>query len=929
MDDNSRSINVILTADLDMSGVNYEPPTAKFRGNFYGNGHTIKNLHRTVNAENGGAFGILFNETGNDYGAWKFGAVYDLVLKDCSITVTSAKEAFAGGFAGKIDRYNIYGLTFENVDVTLNATGNASAGLVAGLSEWGATRGTNSDIQIFDVTADAASSVTSDNNIVGGILGKHNQDPLYFHDITTAATVTSGGVAGGVLGRHNHQNNPKFVNCTVSGQVSGGTAGALIGDVYQGRDTPILSVMHFENKTNLEKTVGNIPGTVTKLEFYDDTAVWGVPPAVEGNVYLVGTPDELRWVAKMLNGDNNAYRIRLASDIRLTADIDMTGIEWNGIVEYHGTFDGAGYEISNLTRTVNGLNKDDMYCGLFVDKLGACAEERLFGSLRNVTFRDCSLSVTVTDPAKAKFNGGLVAVSNRGSFYDVTLKNVDMTFSGGIGNESALGFFAGYCYQGIVQDNDQRGEVDLQHYYNCRVDADCSLTAEGHVPNIGGIFGTYGQEHCFEINGCTVSGKMSGGNRVGGLVGQTTSTGNRWFMIVNSAFNGTIEDAVTAGGLVGYAFKNGTILNCTSKGTLAAKTTDPFVGQKQSESVNIQCTGCDCGLLAPKKAHTVSAYYQSRANADNPTATDLRLVFAGDYAKLTPLDSLTVTVTFRRADGSRVKGLVKTLGGGSDDFALFRSVTATGETLTAEEDCVLFGVVIKGIPAGAYDYFDLSVVASDGSTLTETSTQTVSHALAGKTFYFLGSSVTYGAASGGKSFVEFIAENNGATCVKEAVSGTTLMDKDGNSYVSRMKNMDKNKKVDHFIVQLSTNDATQNLALGAVSDSYEIDSFDTKTVIGAMEYIIAYVKETWGCPVTFYTGTSFNNNNYVRMIAALYELHDKWGVGIIDMAFDTGMSMTMEETSFYRAHMSDPIHPNLAGYQEWWTPVFEDYLKTH
>ena len=38
---------------------------------------------------------------------------------------------------------------------------------------------------------------------------------------------------------------------------------------------------------------------------------------------------------------------------------------------------------------------------------------------------------------------------------------------------------------------------------------------------------------------------------------------------------------------------------------------------------------------------------------------------------------------------------------------------------------------------------------------------------------FLGSSVTYGSASGGVSFADMICEKNGYDLVKEAVSGTT------------------------------------------------------------------------------------------------------------------------------------------------------------
>ncbi|CDC43915.1 putative uncharacterized protein [Firmicutes bacterium CAG:449] len=59
------------------------------------------------------------------------------------------------------------------------------------------------------------------------------------------------------------------------------------------------------------------------------------------------------------------------------------------------------------------------------------------------------------------------------------------------------------------------------------------------------------------------------------------------------------------------------------------------------------------------------------------------------------------------------------------------------------------------------------------------------------------------------------------------------------------KNFSKNEKIEHLIVQLSTNDISQNKPLGIISDSNEISSFNKQTVLGAMEYIIAYAKKTW------------------------------------------------------------------------------------
>ena len=130
--------------------------------------------------------------------------------------------------------------------------------------------------------------------------------------------------------------------------------------------------------------------------------------------------------------------------------------------------------------------------------------------------------------------------------------------------------------------------------------------------------------------------------------------------------------------------------------------------------------------------------------------------------------------------------------------------------------------------------------------------------LKGKTIIYLGSSVTYGSDSIGVSFVEYIDRLDGTTSVKEAVSGTTLVTKDdasGSSYIPRMKTINPDIPADAFICQLSTNDATRHMPLGTISEGFELTDFDTETVAGAIEYIIAYAEKTWHCPVLFYTGT--------------------------------------------------------------------------
>lgn len=197
--------------------------------------------------------------------------------------------------------------------------------------------------------------------------------------------------------------------------------------------------------------------------------------------------------------------------------------------------------------------------------------------------------------------------------------------------------------------------------------------------------------------------------------------------------------------------------------------------------------------------------------------------------------------------------------------------------------------------------------------------------LQGMTICFLGSSVTNGSASMRVSMADYIGKLDGANIIKEAVNGTTLAGTGGASYSSRLvNNVDADAKIDLLVCQLSTNDASQNKPLGEIGGGTDKDSFDRNTVLGGMEYIIAYAKETWGCPVVFYTGTKYDSDAYQAMVDTLPALQEKWGIGVIDLWNDTEMNtVSAEQRAFY---MNDNIHPTQAGYLEWWVPKMQAYL---
>lgn len=207
--------------------------------------------------------------------------------------------------------------------------------------------------------------------------------------------------------------------------------------------------------------------------------------------------------------------------------------------------------------------------------------------------------------------------------------------------------------------------------------------------------------------------------------------------------------------------------------------------------------------------------------------------------------------------------------------------------------------MLKKHPGNA-DAYDISRAVPDTSS-----------PLKGKNIIWLGSSVTFGAASFEQSFIECIDAIEGTTSVKEAVSGTTLVDDEPDNYIERMLKLPKDIRADAFVCQLSTNDASKGKSMAAIRD--------------AIERIIAYAGETWHCPVFFYTGTKFDSPLYQEMVDCVLSLEADGRIRVLDLWNDPEMNAVSKED--YDLYMADPIHPTKAGYLKWWTPKFIAFLR--
>lgn len=186
--------------------------------------------------------------------------------------------------------------------------------------------------------------------------------------------------------------------------------------------------------------------------------------------------------------------------------------------------------------------------------------------------------------------------------------------------------------------------------------------------------------------------------------------------------------------------------------------------------------------------------------------------------------------------------------------------------------------------------------------------------LKGKRILFIGSSVTRGAASMNISFADMLQKKYNIYMIKDAIDGTTLVDVDSNSYISRLKKYTARDNIDLLVVQLSTNDSYKNFSIRGGEGSIE----------NSISIIVDYAEKVLNCPVLFFTNPPpVDNTRYKEMVELLVEIGKNNKIYIIDFYNNEFNSMSQYE---YQLCMFDHVHPTLAGYFHWLL-YFEDVLE--
>ncbi|MDO4281429.1 MAG: GLUG motif-containing protein, partial [Peptococcaceae bacterium] len=319
----------------------------------------------------------------------------------------------------------------------------------------------------------------------------------------------------------------------------------------------------------------------SKVTSIAEDVVWG-SDYDSTDKFTISSVSDLIAFAQMVNGsDDHPGKDFLGKTVYLEADLDLSDTTWVPIgstnsddgethnAEFAGTFDGQDHSVSNISLDFGQTDEPLYDAGGFFGIVS--------GTVQNLT-----VNISVT--AAADYLGGIAGYLKGGS------KIVNCSTSGSITGEKFDGFDCGSYSGGIAGFTDFSTASKGITIENC-----CSAMTivTGASTSIGGILGNGGNDAVTIVN-CENTGAITGGDNVGGIVGdlngvirgctnsgQVTSVGSECIGgIVGRATGATIENcsntgtvsAINAsgvGGIVGFVYADTSVSGCNNAGNIS------------------------------------------------------------------------------------------------------------------------------------------------------------------------------------------------------------------------------------------------------------------------------------------------------------------------------------------------------------------------
>ena len=374
-------VNFVLDNDIDMSSVSNFVGIANFKGNFYGNGHVIKNLK------------ISESSSGGDAGLFKSfsGTVQDLGLENVTITTNNSygytpRQMSVGALVGELFNGKIENCYVSGGTISGNAT--YMGGLV-GSNKWNG--GTISDCWA-NVTVNKTSYSKDKIGAVGGLVaisGGTISNSYSLGDVNSAYGYVGGfvGIATGTISNSFSTGNVKVTNSSSSNTTyTGGFAGAF----------GMTSTM--KNDYSLDDDV-----TVTMSNNYSTGTVTASKGSVGGFVGTIITSSSGTKSSDYTMSNNFSDS---GSASKAIGSGSVSGISAVANSEINSGVSGLGFSNLTMTKVVNDHTATTST--KISDLMGKSGAQTLTltptagGSAVTLTFNDTDTIQTVIDKLKAQ-----------------------------------------------------------------------------------------------------------------------------------------------------------------------------------------------------------------------------------------------------------------------------------------------------------------------------------------------------------------------------------------------------------------------------------------------------------------------------------------------------------------------------------------------
>lgn len=528
----------ILTANIDMSGVNYTPIASTvlyynsketdkgYTGVFNGNYHVIKNLTVTGSSTEEisyGLFGTLsgtvknlgidnftYNDNKKDcrVGAIAGQVLSDGVIIDCYVVNSTLKtnNYIAGAIAGCV-----YGGQIKNcLDFKNTVTGYKRIGHLVGDAR---ADGGEEDRRGYVINC------YSD----GKVVGDYNGGSEYIQNCESNVS-TDRFASGEIAWKLNQSKIDGIWKQTIAAGSYPTYSGETVYAALTGKCTDDISSYTAVNKYyNVQKyilihdeTVGS--GCYTNEGFCKNTIGGTVcdeyQPAVKNeDFYEISNAGQLYWFAKQVDGGDTKINGRLMQNI------DLKNRAWtpvgSEVKPFGGIFDGNGCTVNFGTQTVT------------------TGDFGLIGYASGATVKKVTVTGTFTVDAKINHAGGIIGFATGSTVSDCTNK-VNISLTGNAGGSENISGIVGRSKAGTqILRCANYGNIDASGAEQCiggitgYANEDVLIQSCANYGNVSasgaayvsGILGYVNNSSFKGVQNCLNTGAISGGSYVGAIIG--------------------------------------------------------------------------------------------------------------------------------------------------------------------------------------------------------------------------------------------------------------------------------------------------------------------------------------------------------------------------------------------------------------------------